>query len=199
MSLLKKLSLFSIVIIPFENMDNFVDLAYDSLPKNQITLEKVVKIKVNKSASPLFYKFDEPKKLRSIFVEGSLEIKSALKSEKKDTYFQLGVIYQGDYRPNFFVRKILPEWLLKIVDLNESVGISHVNFWHVGEETVNNSDSFGDIELNFKTIHTLNASKKFKFKVQTLDKKIIGLWLRSDGDDHAGVFTATISKLELNP
>ena len=133
-SLLKVGSLFSLIAIPVQSPDNFVDLQYKDIKPNKVEIGDTIKIDVENSASPLFYKFDEVKKWNSISVSGKIDISKKLESEQKDAYFQIGVIYEGDYRPGWLVRNILPEWLLTIINLNSKYGLDAVDFHHFSKD-----------------------------------------------------------------
>ena len=198
--LLKKLKLYSIIIVPVLAPEQFLDLHYSDLKPNIISIKETITLKVDKSASPLFYKFKDVKIHNNISISGNVKIESSLKSEEKDSYFQLGVVYVGDYRPNYFVKKILPEWLLKIININNKYGVGNIDFYHVsGNSTkLNKKESIRDIQISFKTITHLKKNGNFEFSVPMRDKKILGLWLRADGDNHHGQFKTTLTKISVN-
>jgi hypothetical protein len=199
MKFLKKIKLYSIIIVPVLGPDQFLDLKYSDLTPNIVSLNKQISIKVDNSASPLFYKFEKVEKHKEISIQGLVKIESKLKSEEKDSYFQLGVVYAGDYRPNFFVKKLLPEWLLKILNINNKYGVGNIDFFHVtGNSTqIDKKDNVRDIKITFKTVTSLNKDGSFKFSTQLRNKKILGLWFRADGDDHQGKFKTQLSKVTI--
>lgn len=187
------------MIVPVSIPDNFLALQYSKLRPNQVKVDKKIYISVDRSASPLFYKFNKPLVGKSISVSGQVYIEEKLKKELSDSYFQLGVIYAGEYRPNWITRKILPEWILKVINLNKDFGLGAIDFFHVsGNGTkLNKKDSLRSIKLNFKTIAHLDKRGHFRFSVKLKERKLLGLWLRADGDDHQGKFKTTIDKIEL--
>ncbi len=63
---------------------------------------------------------------------------------------------------------------------------------------MNKEDNIRDIKLNFKTVGKLDEKNNFQFKVPLRNEKVLGLWLRSDGDDHNGKFVTTIKALNMN-
>ena len=127
--LVKRLSLYSILIVPVSMPTDFLDLKYSKIPANTVSIEHEVKISVDNSASPLFYKFKEVTVHKGVTIEGEVKIDKPLSQEVNDTYFQLGVVYEGYYKPNWLVRKILPEWLLKILSLNKKYGVGNIDFF----------------------------------------------------------------------
>lgn len=160
-------------------------------------LEKLVEIDVNKSASPLFYRMPEVKKYQQVDVSGKVIIQTPLTSEEKDAYFQLGVVYEGDYKPGGFVKVFLPEWLLKIFEINEDYGLSEVDFHHFSKEKgfKEKSESIRDIKLNFLEAGKISKTGHFRTIIKLKPKRILGFWLRSDGDDHGGEFKLQIETL----
>ena len=198
-SLLCRMHLFSVIIIPVSTPTDFLDLQYKKLPPNKVKIEKEISISVNDTASPLFYKFEEVKRHNEILVEGEVQIERALSSEEKDAYFQLGVVYEGDYKPNWLVKKILPEWLLKILSLNEDYGVGNIDFLHVTNSgyQIDKLDNVRDIKMMFKTVGKFDNNLKFQIREKLRERKILGLWFRADGDDHKGKFITKIKKVEI--
>ena len=187
------------IIIPVDNKDNFLDLKYKKLKPNTVEITEQVKVSVKETASPLFYKIDPPQTFKEVEIEGSVRIIKKLTSEEKDSYFQLGVVYEGDYRPGSFVRSFLPEWLLKILDINDKYGVGFIDFNHFSNNNtqMDKEDSVRDIKMKFKTVGTIDENGVFSSTFKLRNKKILGLWLRADGDDHQGEFQTTIKKLVL--
>ncbi len=192
------MKLHSIILIPFLATSNFLDLKYSKLTPNQVKLDKVVEITVDKSASPLFLKASEGPKLWSeVMLEGTVAIEREIGNNENDSYFQLGVIYEGDYRPNGFVKAFLPEWLLKVLTLSETSGVSEIDFLDItNSRELDKSDNIRDIKLNFKTVGRLENGK-FKFSTKLKEKKVLGFWLRTDGDDSKAKFKLIIDRFEV--
>ncbi|MAX66858.1 MAG: hypothetical protein QF441_07015 [Bacteriovoracaceae bacterium] len=191
--------LFSIIIIPVQTPSDFLHLTYSDIKPNTIKIKKEIMIDVNHSASPLFYQFETPKKISQIEVLGEVEIIKNLESEQKDSYFQLGLIYKGEYRPHFFVQKFLPQWLNTVLNINEKFGVSEIAFYHIHKEKgfVAKEDHIRKIKLSFIKAKQLTKENTFSLTIKPQAKKILGLWLRADGDDHNGVFKTKIKKLSF--
>lgn len=201
LNFLKTAPLLAVVAVPMESPDSFVDLKYKNIKPNEVELTQTVSIAVNESASPLFYKFNEVKKWSQVKVKGKVTVEKSLGSEKNDAYFQVGVIYEGNYRPGWVVRRILPEWLMTIINLNSNYGLDSVDFHHFSKESgfEARSESMRSIKLNFISLGSIGENGSFEGVVNLKDKKVLGLWLRADGDDHKGIFTTEISELEIVP
>jgi len=195
-----KLFLYSVVLIPVSATDSFLDLHYSKGNPNIVHLEKVIKIDVNNSASPLFYKFEPVQKIKSIQISGEINIIRAIKDDADDSYFQLGIIYEGDYRPNRFVKVFLPEWLKKVLSLNDQYGVGTIDFHEasIKGKVLDKSESVRDIKLNFKTTAHLSEKNSFQMNIVPEDKKILGFWFRSDGDDSQAKFQTQLNSLMLD-
>lgn len=193
--------LLSIVIVPVTNTGIFLDLKYSDIKPNVVTIQDDLTFKVNNSASPFFIKMEQTEKIKNIEVEGRVNIKKAITQKGDDSYFQLGVIYAGDYRPGGFIKTFLPEWLTIVLSLSEKEGVGEIDFFAVSEpgSKVDRKESIRSINLNFKTEGFINKSDgSFKFSFSPKDKKILGLWLRVDGDDSKAEFETRITKLSIN-
>lgn len=192
--------LFSIILIPVTNTGIFFDLEYSKLTPNKVLIEKDITVQVASSASPLFVKIDPARPIKEIKASGVISIQEKITLNQEDSYFQLGVIYQGDYRPNFITKKFLPEWLLKVLDMNKDVGIGQIDFHEAsypGEE-VDREDSIRSIKMTFKTQGMVDSNGKFQLSIKPRKENIIGLWLRSDGDDSKAKFSVKVTSLILN-
>ena len=192
--------LFSFVLIPVSDPKHFLDLQYKKLKPNKVQIAKTVSINVDKSASPLFIKSPEVQVYDSVELMGKVKINNEIKGEGDDSYFQLGVIYEGSYRPNSFIKNFLPEWLIKVLSISDKHGVSEIDFHAISPRgmQINKSDSIRDIKLNFKTRAYLNHKNHFQMKVKLKPKKVLGFWLRADGDDTNAHFKTILDSLKIN-
>ncbi|MBD65723.1 MAG: hypothetical protein CME62_10985 [Halobacteriovoraceae bacterium] len=191
--------LLSVVLIPLSATDNFMELSYSKIKPNGVKLDKTVEIKVSNSASPLFYRLDKPRVVKSVTLAGEVEIEKKISDFENDAYFQLGVVYEGDYYPNWIIKKVLPDWLVAVLSLSDDTGVSEVHFLGVlpKDEKLKKSDSIRDITLNFNKIADLE-NKSFQFSEKLKDKKVLGFWLRADGDESDGKFTTTLNSFKIS-
>lgn len=192
--------LYSVVLIPVSSTDLFLNLQYSKGTPNKVTLSETITIAVNKSASPLFYKMPVVKKIKEITIEGSVKIQKQIENDQDDSYFQLGIIYEGDYRPNGFVKAFLPEWLKKVLSLNDKFGVGQISFHEVSAKgkILDKKDNIRDIKIFFKTNTHLDDKSHFKMKINPDNKKILGFWLRADGDDSKAQFVTNLKSLKIN-
>ena len=195
------LSLFSVVIIPLSGTD-WKDLQYSKLESNQVKLgEEEIEIKVDNTASPLFYTFSEPLKINKIKVKGQVEISKAIDLEKDDSYFQIGLIEKGHFKPGWIVKRFLPEWLNTLVELNDkkNYGIGNIYFYGINKKELakDKEQSIQSLKLFFKEVALMNDEGKFELEADVKDGTYLGLWLRSDGDDSQAKFKTKVLKIDI--
>ena len=190
---------FSILVVPSAEISNFLTLKYDEIPPNIVEIRRDVVIKVNQGASPLFYKIEPAQKFQKIKVIGELEVEKPLASERKDAYFQLGVIYAGDYQPSWLMKTWLPVWLKALLEIHPNQGLGTIDFHHFKKEKgfTPHSDRVRDVKLNYKDTGEIQTNGSFSAEILLREKEILGLWFRSDGDNHQGRFQITVKYLEM--
>lgn len=199
MKFLSKFALLSVLIVPVENKDNFLNLKYSKLEPNKVSLKDAIVINVNKSASPLFYKVDPPREIESIKIKGSIDVQDKISDFDNDSYFQLGIIYEGDYRPSWLVKKVLPEWLLKVLSISDKYGVGRIDFHEASTQgqKLDKEDSIRDIKMKFITNSYIKDSK-IEMDIKPKSQKILGFWLRSDGDESKAKFTTKLEQIEIS-
>lgn len=200
---MKKLLFYSSVLLPL-NGENWLDLQYAKLKNNHISLsEKEIVIKVDQSASPLFYHFEKLQPIKKIEVLGSVEISKPIALGIDDAYFQIGLIEKGDFKPGWLIRKFLPDWLLTLVEKNKDkdYGVGNIYFYGVAESdesSKSSSTKIQSIELKFKDVAKMDGSGSFHLRAD-IDAKgpFAGLWIRADGDDGKAIFNVKIKEIKL--
>ena len=189
------------VIVPVANIDKFLDLKYSDIEPNKVEIAKEISFKVDSSASPFFVKINPLKKIQKIIVRGNIQIEKPISDFEKDSYFQVGIIYAGDYKPGGFLRTFLPEWLNIVLSLSPKSGVGDIDFYDVSPKgkKINKKDSIKSLEMRLKTVATINgADGSFQIEINPKDTEVLGLWLRSDGDDSKAKFKTTIKLMEIN-
>lgn len=193
--------LLAVVIIPVADTGNFLSLKYSDIKPNKAVISETVSFEVDSSASPFFVKVDHTNKIERIKISGKVVIDKPISNFEKDSYFQLGIIYAGDYKPGGFVRNFLPEWLKIVLSLSKKDGVGEIDFFDVSPEgqILDKKESIKSIQMTFKTASKISQTGgKFELEVSPKKTKILGLWLRSDGDDSSAKFKTTIENLKFN-
>lgn len=176
----------------------FLDLEYRKIKPNKTTLGTPIIIQVNQSASPLFYKINKP--LKTLKVSGKVNIQKKIAAGKDDVYFSVGIINKGDYKPNFLTKKLLPQWLKTIVNINTEVGVGKIQFYEASPKGIKTDKvkKYSDIVMHHKTHTQLGPDGSFSVDISGLQSYVLGLWFRAEGDDSGAIFDVQINSLEYN-
>ena len=167
-----------------------------------------LRIDVDGSASPIIYPFETPRSLHSISldlkVDGSLNLNDQLQGSSggDDFVFRLGVVYEGDQTLNFFQRAIAAKWVKTLFDLApDGTGVDHIAFFNVfsdhrlaGEERYHPASEL--MKEMFVEPVMEGETVSLKWAPDT-DKRVLGLWISSDGDDTDSSYSVEISQLKL--
>ena len=187
-------------------------LMFDNIPANQVSqTENGLKIKINKSASPLIYVFDEPQTIMSVSAMGQmgqlpLIPKDQQQGEKgADDYpLRIGLVIKGEKTLNFMQRLISAKWVKTLFDLApDGTGIDHVLFLALSNGGSMPGTAVG-VSKNSKlfaqtVVKQVNPEEPFDLSY-TLDtsKSVLALWISADGDDTKSIFELEINSLTLN-
>lgn len=191
--------------------DKWTKLKYPNIKQNLVEFnQQSMTINVDQSSSPLIYPFDKPGQFKEIKIDadiiGTLNLdNNKLQGVKGNNDFTLriGLVYQGDKKLGFMKRTVAPAWVKKLFSLiPKNTGVSHVRFFNVFQDKRLESDKPYKKKPKFffhsYDIEQVNNGKiKAKIKVPS-DKKILGLWINSDGDDTKSKFKVKINKLNLS-
>ncbi|MTI15503.1 hypothetical protein [Sansalvadorimonas verongulae] len=167
-------------------------------------------IHVNQSASPLIYPFSQPVALQEIaltlHIQGEINLSGRKQGEEgaDDFLFRLGVVYEGDRRMGRFQRLMAPQWIKTLFALApEGTGIDYISFYNVysdhrlaGQERVHPASQL--LKEHFVEPQTDDGHVTMKVSPES-GKRVLGLWLSSDGDDTASEYSVQINSLVLSP
>jgi hypothetical protein len=199
------------LILPLSPQSLWKPITFEGVPKNEVHYSKdKVKIKVQNSASPLIYPFDEPKKVAGLSVEAELlgtlprlpQGKAQGLKETDDYVLRIGLILKGDSKLNWMQRQIAPSWLVEMERLvPEPYGIKHVEFF----TTCLNSNRKGKRQAHYMNeklqetcVTPLTNSGKFKIEKDFSESfEVLGLWVAADADQLKNQFEVVIHKIEL--
>lgn len=164
-------------------------------------------VKVNDSANPMIYKFDQAKYLSEIELKvkitGKLTLKDKKQGEEKndDFRFRLGLVFEGDNTISGFQKMFAPEWLKELFKLGEGYrGVDKIQFYTTYQDQ-SLKDTARDHYFSeyLKEIHNLHLDEKGMLNQKITpesDKKCLGFWIAIDGDDTDSKFTTEIIKIE---
>ena len=199
--------------IPLQlNDENWQSLHYKNIAPNVITQkEQGFEIKVNNSASPLIYVFDQPLLVKNIKVSGSMgdlpTIPADLTQGDKnadDFPFRIGLVLAGDKTLNFAKRLIAPNWVKTLYALApKGYGIDHIAFLNLANpEPISwqSRDHPASKGLFKETIVAhIQPNEDFELKHDlSQPNEVIALWISSDGDDTNSSFSLNLNSITLN-
>ena len=197
--------------IPVSDLQRWTSLSYRSIPANTVSVEDGnLHISVNKSASPLIYKLDEPLAVMSLAVKarwsGKLNIpQGAVQGEAgaDDFILKLGIVEVGDRTLNWLQRRIAANWIQQLFKLApKGTGVERINFLSTTQQQklLGSRRTHPLNDLLYETRVTyLESPGEFEMVYQFEEPVVVlGLWISSDGDDTGSSFDLTIERITLH-
>lgn len=199
--------------IPLDSKDGWQVLQYSSLPAHTVNFGvDGLSIEVDKSASPIIYPLTPrtvTKVAVDLVVEGELRLKPARQGEEgnDDFLMRLGIVYEGDQTLGFFQRAVAPTWITTLFDLApEGTGVDRIQFFTVfSDPELGNTERVHPLAELMREKNVLFAPAKnnppreltLEFTPEA-DRKVLALWISTDGDDTASTFKVLIRRLSLH-
>lgn len=197
--------------IPVSDLQRWTSLSFRSIPANTVSVDDGnLHISVNKSASPLVYKLDEPLAVMSLAVKarwsGKLNIpQGAVQGEAgaDDFILKLGIVEAGDRTLNWLQRRIAANWIQQLFKLApKGTGVERINFLSTTQQQklLGSRRTHPLNDLLYETRVTyLESPGEFEMVYQFEEPVVVlGLWISSDGDDTGSSFDLTIERITLN-
>jgi hypothetical protein len=207
---MKKLIL-NAFIVPLTLNNNWKILEYNKIKANIVAFQsQELEIKVNQSASPIFYVFDSPKTIQNFSVKVAFQSLPKFQNvlnqgeDKNDDYaLRIGFIEKGSKKLNYLQRIFAPEWIKQLYDqFGNQYGIEKVHFYNFTQNKlqigkIRNHPKSNDIDETF--VYYLEGPSEVNF-VYRLPKSIeaLGIWISSDGDDSKSIYNLKIKEIKLN-
>jgi hypothetical protein len=200
------------VSVPMQlDKHHWQSLKYNSIPANQVTeLAQGLQIRIDASASPLIYVFDETQTINQVSVKGMISglpvIPQELKQGEKgadDFPFRLGLVLEGDKTLNFVQRLIAAQWVKILFGLApEDTGIDHIMFLNLANQGFQPTSNIlrkhpGGKGLITETyIGQIAADQDFNFSYNLrMPEKVIAFWISADGDDTGSSYALTVNSI----
>ena len=203
-------SLFAGLAIPLDSLENWKSLPFSKIPANEVSIEnKSLKVSVNKSSSPLVYKFSEPQKVTGFKVKAKWKGKLSIPVGKiqgeggaDDFILKFGLVESGTETLSWFQKKVAADWILELYKLApEGTGVKQINFYSttLQKDQVGKKRKHPLSELIFEErIQYIDSEGEF-----TLEKKFekpmesLGIWLSTDGDDTSSNYELVITEMSV--
>ena len=196
-------ALYADVAINF-NQDNWKEIKLKTNP-NTFEFGEKLKIKVNKSSSPVVIKFDDVQEFSTLQFEATVD--GEMKPQKKDTdfeedsYLQFGFVVIGDNQLGAMGKMFAPGWVSDIFALApEGQGLDKIYFYNVSMNpaSVNKERQNPKSKYMFeKIIFTKNDLGKLLTFVLPKKLKTTALWVGAKGDATESEFTTSVNKIVL--
>lgn len=199
------------VVVPVLDLQKWTSLSYSKIPANTVSVAGGgLHIAVNKSASPLVYKFDSPVTAKSIHVEarwsGELHIPgNAVQGEAgaDDFVLKVGVVEAGERRLNWLQRRIAADWIRQLFRLApKGTGVERIHFLSATQqENLLGSQRVHPLSDLLHETHITYLDKPAAFELNYQFEEpvvVLGLWISSDGDDTDSNFELTIDRITLD-
>ena len=191
---------------PLKDQQQWQLLNYDGIPANQVQFSpNSLTIKVNQSASPLIYPLPKPLLIdalsMNLSINGQLNLSEHPQGESQadDFIFRIGVVYQGNRQLSLFQKAFAPKWVQTLFQLAPTdTGISYIHFFNVySDDRLSSSrrtHPASELIVEDFEIRRTGNQMSLKFQPET-NKKVLALWISSDGDDTASNYQITLRNL----
>jgi len=202
--------MFSALVVPTNTESEWQKLQFKSIPSHEVKFtENGMKLKVSKSAMPIIYPLKSKKLVRSVRFKIKFDQLIQLPKDKTqgekgtdDYVFKIGLVFPGEQTLNWFQKKIAAKWVTTLFDLASGGGVDYILFYGVYQQK-NLSKStqthpLGKGLIKVKNEWFVEKPGEYEFEVK-LEKprRVLALWLSSDGDDTGSSFNVEIQKLEV--
>ncbi|AMO54514.1 hypothetical protein GZ77_23415 [Endozoicomonas montiporae] len=194
--------------MPLSKPGQWEQLSFREIPANEVAfIDGTMIIDVNQSSSPVIYPLDQPVNIDEITlnleVDGRLNLGEQQQGETgaDDFVFRLGVVYSGQQQLTGFQKIMAPDWVKRLYQLApDATGVERIHFFNVYSD---------DRLANGLRTHPLSEliTEQFLFKRSFQphvlrfkprdNKKVIALWISSDGDDTDSSYRVTLKDLIL--
>jgi hypothetical protein len=200
-----------VLALPVHDLPSWQQEAFSKKSSNVFSVEKgALLVTVKKSASPLFFKLSEAKKITGFKATGEFKglpvFKNLSLQGKKgnDDYpLRLGFVVPGKKTLSGLYKFIAAQWVKRIYNLiPEGTGLDRIEFFNVSQNAA---------ELGVKRTHY--SSDLLKETIVAVQKKsgpfsvehtfaspidTLAIWLSIDGDDTLSDYEVSLSAIELH-
>lgn len=185
--------------------DKWKSVKYRKIEANHIEFSKdQIRIRVNKSASPLVSQLPKAMLVNGFSVQGQILGSKIIEDGKfdEDSVLRVGLVLDGTKTLSTVKRWLAADWVIELFELAKGAkGIDRIQFFNitnrktlVGTSRVNPSS-----DLISENIHSyINNEEKFDFTVK-LDSpfKVLALWISADGDNSKSIFETRLNQITV--
>ncbi len=201
------------VSIPLDQADGWQVLEYSGIPSHEIdfTPDGMI-IAVRQSASPVIFPI-EPQIVTTLKVSaeiaGVFRLKPYRQGDKgnDDFLLRVGLVYEGDQTLNFIQRSFAAKWIKVLFDLApRGTGVERIQFYNAYSDPLLTdtarvhplSELMSEHFITYVPEAVADELRTIQFEVQPeTDRRVLALWISSDGDDTKSSFRVKIHEIEL--
>lgn len=199
--------------IPLDRADGWQILEYSNIPPHDIDFTPDgMTIIVRQSASPVIFPI-KPRTVSTFKVSaeitGELNLKPIPQGDKgnDDFLLRVGLVYEGEQTLNFIQRRFAAKWIRTLFDLApKGTGVERIQFFNAYSDPsladTARVHPLSDLIYEHFVTYVPKAVGSELRKVQIevrpkTDRRVLALWLSSDGDDTKSSFRVKIREIEL--
>jgi hypothetical protein len=202
--------LFSVVAVSL-NPSDWQQLKYSKIAANELEKKNTAMVvKVEQSASPLIYIFDQPQEVSSIEASGKVDSPLVFKDSAKqgekgqdDFQWRLGLVVAGEKKLGGVKALFAADWIKKLFSLGKSKaeGIDRIQFYNLASQELDwqtREHPLSDL-IQERVVGQLNDAGRFQMN-HKLDKplKVLAIWLSIDGDDTKSNYQVQIDEIKIH-
>lgn len=199
--------------IPLDRAEGWQILEYSSIASHEIDFAPDgMTIKVRQSASPVIFPI-KPRTVSRLKVSAEITGKLSLKPRPQgdegndDFLLRVGLVYEGEQTLNFLQRSFAAKWIKTLFDLApEGTGVERIEFFNaysdpsLADTTRVHplSDLMTEHFVTFVPQAADSELREVQFEIQPKsDRRVLALWISSDGDDTRSSFRVKFREIEL--
>lgn len=202
-------SFFAGISISLSDSTQWIEEKYKKVPANENTFSSEgLKVKVNSSASPLIYKFDSPKEIKSFSISGHLSdilniVKKQGAKKSDDFSLRIGFVLPGVNKLTKLEKWMAPNWVVRLYSLvPTNSGLDKIVFYNmVQDKTILGSERVHPLSeyIYEKFTYLKTAAGDFHWKENFKSElTAAAIWISIDGDDTGSSYQMHLKEFNLN-
>ena len=199
-----------VLALPVNDLSSWQQEAFSKKSSNVFSVEKgALLVSVKKSASPLFFKLSEAKKITGFKIVGEFKglpvFKNLSLQGKKgnDDYpFRIGFVVPGQKTLSGLYKFVAAQWVKRIYNLiPKGTGLDRIEFFNVSQNPAElglKRTHYSSDLLKETIVAVQNTSGAFSVEhTFTTPIDTIAIWISIDGDDTLSDYSVLLSSIEL--
>lgn len=186
--------------------ESWVSLSYSKIPANRVYFaDGEMRVKVNKSAGPLVYKFSKIESISEFYVRGKVVGSKAKEKTPfdEDSVFRFGLVGVGDKKLKGPLKFFAPNWVKELFSLApKGIGLDKIYFFNITNrnELVGKSRTHPNSDLiHERTIAILNERGEIDLKYKLGSPiETAAVWISIDGDETQSEYETILTEIKFD-